>query len=543
MTIGPSNCGKSFLCGRLEHFLKGNDVKYRYITSDGERREILGENLHKHDHRMMAASKGAFEMLHLKLDIYSRYPINMPVLILDATHLSKQSRAEVAEYAKKNNYNLIGLLFDYKDINDYFKYVDEKTDKRIIMQMAKQMRKEVVKEIDRTQFKTLHRIDSIDFSDISFEIAKPIGKGRKMKDNINICVVGDIHGCYEELLDVLQDNKGFKFEDLEGDGIPYMTYCGLHENYIHHVLIGDIVDKGDNIGVLKLIIFLHRNRQFFYMLEGNHERWNYQYLKGIIKKDAANTELVANYFTSVPLFENNPDAKRMFFDLYENDMTTFAYNDKMIVTHAPCENKFLGKEDKTSLKRMNTIMYPKRKDFENDETYLQATEDFFRFLITDSEINYPFHVFGHVMLKSAFTNKNKVGIDLGCVVGGYLCTATFMKENRKPFIKKYKSKQPETKVLHDLFRTRQNAVSFGALDIDLQKRLKWCAKNGVNFISGTMSPVNKFVEIDELESLAQGIKYYFDKGITSLIIEPKFMGSRAQAYILNPKKYGYGIKK
>lgn len=554
MTIGPSNSGKSYLCKMLCQYLKAIGTAFTYISSDEQRRDVLGDaQMHKHDPKMQAASKAAFELLHLKLDIHTRFPINTPIVIVDATNLSKTSRSMIADYAKKNNYNLVGLLFDYKDQADYFKYVDDQIDKWTIIDMVKMMRREVIKELDKSIFKAIHRLDSIDFSDVSFVYNDTRPRGVQVLAP-NVCVVGDIHGCYEEFLEVLQDNKGITLFN-DGTGIPeVLISCDDKASYIHHVLIGDIVDKGDNEGVRKLIEFLYKNRDFFTILEGNHERWNYQYLTGKIKdgkpkvkpatvgvdgqltlapedythkeETLTNQDLIDNFFTSVPLFQNDELLKQKFFYLYENCMFTYAYSDRFIVTHSPCENRFLGKEDKVSLKKMNTTMYPKEKDYEKHEDYLQATEDYFRYLITDSESNYPYHVFGHVMLKSVFMNKNKIGIDTGCVVGGYLATATFDAKNRKPYIKKYKSKQEETKVLYDLFRTRQNEVHFGSLDIDLQKRIKWCAKNGVNFISGTMSPVDKDTDASDIESLAMGIKYYLEKGITSFILEPKFMGSR-----------------
>ena len=526
MTIGPSNSGKSFFCDMLMGHLDSIGIRYKYISSDGERRELLNEQLHKHSNDMQMVSKPAFEMLHLKLDVHTRYPINIPVVIVDATNLSKSSRNEIIAYSKLNNYNLIGVLFDYKEKNDYFKYVDDRTDKYVISSMVNKLRNETKKEIIKKDFYSIERIPSIDFSGIEFAFENPINIKYCYHaiTEKNVCIVGDIHGCYEEFLEMLCDGKGIALEDKK-DGIPVIVRTS--DDYVHHILIGDIIDKGPHIE--KVIRFVHKNMSWFTMLEGNHERWVAQYMLGVIKKSEENDVLIENYFDTVKLLKEKPDLYEMFKEIYEN-MATFAYNDKMIITHAPCENKYLGKHDRKSLKAMNHIMYPKKADFDSEDKYLQGMEDFFKFLLNDSEPNYPYHIFGHVMLKSPFYNKNKIGIDLGCVAGGQLGTVIFMEENHKPFIKKYKSKQP-TKQLYDLFRTRQNVVSFNSLEHDLQKRIKYCAINGINFISGTMSPVNKYTEAGDIESLSMGIKYFIDKGINQLIIEPKYMGSRANVFI------------
>lgn len=541
MTIGPSNCGKSYLCENiLMPFLKGIDVHAKYLSSDSIRRDLLGADLHKHDFNMMAASKGAFNIIHNNLDQYTSYPINVPVVVIDATNLSKTGRSFILDVAEKNNYNLVGLFFDYKDVDDYTKYVDDATDKRAIFTMVKALKKGVEREIDKSKFKGFYKIDSIDFSELEFRYTE--SSAGKYVGHENVCIVADLHGCYNEFLEMLQDNKGLTIDFNQEDGIPQLNYIKEVVDagkYIHHILVGDIVDKGNPELVVKLVKFLHKNRDYFTIVEGNHDRWNYNALKGRIKIGSTEQGLIDTVFDSVTLFKGNEEMKNIFFELYES-MYTFAYNNKFVVTHAPCKNKYLMKTDKVSLKQMNTIRYPKTKDYASEEEYLDAKEEFFKFLIQDSESNFPLHFFGHVDLKSVFQNKNKYGIDTGCVVGNSLSTAILMKENKKPFIRKYKSQQPVTKELTTLFRTRQNVVEFGSLDIDLQKRIKWLAKNKVNFVSGTMSPCDKDMENNELESLAMGLEYYKSKGVDRIILQPKFMGSRTNFYMKNPLNNGYG---
>lgn len=521
MTIGPSNSGKSYLCKSLYNQLKNYDhANCFYLSSDDTRRALVGLNLHKHDSRMQQVSKQAFDLLHMQLDAYTSYPVNADVLIVDATNMSKVSRSFIVNIAKKNNYNLIGLCFDYKDMDDYTKYLDEKTDKRVIYNHVKMLRTSTLKEIDKADFKDFHKITSIDFSNLTFEYSSRGGYKLPYDD---FCVVGDLHGCYDELIELLLDDKGIELVD-DGSGVLLVKKVD-GKTYVHHVLIGDIVDKGSKDGQKKLVEFLYKNRDFFTIVEGNHDRWVHNYLTGVIKKDKANDELIANWFDSVTLFEADRELRDKFIHLYKT-MYTFVYNDKFIATHAPCENKYLGKTDKVSLKKQNTIMYPKEKDYPDQEAYLKAMEDFFSFLIRDSEFNYPVHVFGHVMLKTPFNNKNKWGIDTGCVVGNMLTSLVFSKDNVKPYVRKYKSQQPVKQELNNLFRTRQNEVHYGGLDILLQRRIRWAAKNKVNFVSGTMSPTDKDMESLDIESLDKGIKYFRDKGVNRLVLEPKFMGSR-----------------
>jgi predicted kinase len=527
MTIGPSNSGKSYL---MTNVLMPNliemGVRAKYLSSDNYRRDMIGDvNRHKHGEGMQAVSKQAFDMLHTALDLYTQYPVNQDVVIVDATNLSKIARAKIIEIAKKNAYNVVGLLFDYREMSDYVKYVDAGVNKKVIYDMVKTMRTNTLKELDKSQFDVFHKIDSIDFSGITFTYSED--KNGVQVNHDNVCFVGDLHGCYDEFIELLNDKKGM---EVDGETMEIKVLDGAIENntYVHHVLVGDIIDKGPHEGQRKLVEFLTKNRDHFTIVEGNHDRWVYGYLKGKIKKSADTETLIASWFDGVRLFESDEELKKKFLKLYES-MSTYAYSDKFIVTHSPVEAKHLGKNDKVSLKKQNTTRYPKRADYASEELYLNAREEHFSYLIKEGENNQPLHIFGHVALSQVFQNKNKYGIDTGVVSGNYLTGLVLMKENRKPFVRKYKSRQPVKDQLIPMFRIKANDIDFSGLERDLQTRLKWCAKNQVNFVSGTMSPCDKLN--GDLESLMAGINYYRGKGMTRIMLQPKFMGSRCNVLL------------
>lgn len=526
MLVGPSNSGKSYFGKNLlSKWLTAMEIKYKYLSSDDLRRDILcDETLKKHDSKMMTASVGAFSIMHNNLDVYTSYPINTPIVVCDATNLSRHVRNIIHNIADKNGYLVTAIVFDYKEMDDYMRYLDPGTDRGVIRKHVMDMRKKTMKELDRSKFKDIYKIDSIDFNDLNTFFSYSKSEKAINETEENVCFVGDLHGCYDEFVECLLDNKGIAFTD-ELDGVPAIVKVE-GQTYIHHILIGDLIDKGNSEGVRKIVELIYKNPEFFSIVEGNHDRWNYNYLTGKISKNADSENLINNWFDSVRLFENDSDLRTKFLDIYSK-MATFVYNDKFIATHAPCENKYLGKNDKVSSKKMNTIMYPKRADFETEDAYMEDREKFFSFLERDADNSFPLHIFGHVMLKNVFQLRNKYGIDTGCVVGNTLSTLILMKENKKPYVRRYKSRQTIKQELIPLFRTKRNDVDFNALEHDVQRRIKWMAKNRVNFVSGTMSPCDKDMENGVLESIWKGIEYYRSKGVKELIIQPKFMGSRA----------------
>jgi hypothetical protein len=255
------------------------------------------------------------------------------------------------------------------------------------------------------------------------------------------------------------------------------------------VLVGDLIDKG--YAVKEVIEFAYINRDVFYMVIGNHENFVYKALKGIFKKsDMPSQDIVNEYFSTyyllsepvepkVPREPVQPDEsttdpskfkqlmqryekaakeyekerveyeilseeyskfsllteeekhdrrelKEKFFAVCEA-MKSFYVHKDFIVTHAPCESKYLGKISADGLRATRDFRYPKRESFPNFAEYMHQFDEHTKFVREDSDDFYPIHVFGHVMTKEMSRFKNKINIDTGCVAGGELTAIQIVK--------------------------------------------------------------------------------------------------------------------
>lgn len=65
----------------------------------------------------------------------------------------------------------------------------------------------------------------------------------------------------------------------------------------------------------------------------------------------------------------------------------------------------------------------------------------------------------------------------------------------------------------------------------LKNRIDWFCLNKVNAFSPTISPAPKSMERNEIESIYEGIRYFYDKGITEIVVERKYMGSYCDIYL------------
>lgn len=389
-TYAPSGSGKSFFCKNvlIEQIQnKYPDKKITYVSSDDLRREILQEDCHKYDPKMGKASKRAFAKLFDTIDLASTYPFNSDIIIVDTIGLNKDFRAKITEIAVKNNYSTTALVFQYTDRNDYYKFneLDELDCKKIINIHLSSFKE----NLDNLRANHMHVIPSKDFSNIEITLENNYNM---VVDSIEECpIVGDIHGCVDELKEIVRLNPNKKI-----------------------FLIGDFIDKG--YGVKETIEYIYDNIHLFKSLIGNHESYVYRKLKGQISKGNPKDEV---WFDSISLLENDLVLKDKFIHIYETICTHSIQNRErtVILTHAPCENKFLMKVDSKSQKAQRNFRFARLADFPDYASWIKGISRDFGFLTRESDNNHPLHIFGHCATKTYVRHNNKICIDNGCVHG------------------------------------------------------------------------------------------------------------------------------
>jgi len=526
-TIAPSNAGKSFFC---KNFLlnqlkeKYSDLNIQYISSDDTRRELMNnENCHKHDVEMMQVSEQAFNVMYNKLENLLSFPVSSELVIVDTTGLSDTFRNDMINFSKKYNYNLIPIVFDYNDREDYFSFKDENTSSFVISKHVKKLKQDVLKTLKKGTYKDIIKIKSKDFDslNLSFEFdgydfykSHHLTQGDK-----EYCVISDVHGCIEELRGIIQKND-----------------CKIDDNGLivgnKIFIVQDYVDKGYDI--LSTIEFIHKNVLAGNMIPliGNHENYVYKRITNQIKE--AEKEFIN--FKTVALFqdENNIKFKDMFIDLFENYSKTFYKHKNFFVNHAPCENKYLGKIDSISLKHQRNFRYS-RYDVKNTiEEHFKIVESELSFIKKQGVHNSKPIVWGHVAMNNTKKFGNIHMIDTGCVSGNKLASICF--DNRGGSFIKIISSSNNEKIEHQnvlvIFEEKVNKeYSFEMLLPEQRGRVHFLFENKINFISGTVSPCDKNIEKNKLEDLESGLLYYKNNNVSKVILQPKYMGSRCNIYL------------
>lgn len=547
LLIGPSGCGKTYFTENklIPSLTKHDGVRVAHLSSDNIRRELVGDmNLSKQDPRMMHASKQAFNLLNAKLDALTSYPINNEFVVVDSTGLSEDFREDIKKIANDNNYNLVVILFDYKGRKPYTDFITDEESLAVTSRQIDYLRKEVMSKLGKKNFRDVFKIKSHDLSEYEVNLVNhDLYQECLLSNKFDYVTIGDIHGCYDEFVALLEKND-FK---VEGGKISH------EDSDKRIVLVGDLVDKGYAVG--PVIELIHNNLDLFFMTKGNHENFVYRYLKNDIPtKDLPEQEVIDTYFDSITLFESDEDLKQKFFEVVDA-MKPFLLHDDFVVTHAPCDQKYLGKLGSVSERNQRTIVYPKEAEFENKLDYLEAKYNFFKFFRSQASRSLPYHLFGHVSTKGIGRLYNKINLDTGAVSGGKL-TSIIINKNGRHLLKDVSSRENEKVVKKDLnefFYKPPMKVSLETLEGREKKRIVKTVENKVNFISGTICPAdkemlkdeNKVVVLDrsELESLDQGISYFLRRKVTEVVAQPKYMGSRANIYLFKDPSKNYTVSR
>ena len=223
---------------------------------------------------------------------------------------------------------------------------------------------------------------------------------------------------------------------------------------------------------------------------------------------------------------------------YERSLP-FAINDHVVITHAPCAANVLGKLDADSLAAQRYAPHGTEPD-------ASLYGDMEKRHVFDDDIGSILHIFGHFPTTTpGKTIDNRMLIDGGCVLGGRLASVSVATDG-KTYVKSVLSKQE--KAAYGKILPKKYAKPEGRKEIDLselsfadRERIKEMAEAKVNFLSGTMSPCDKLG--DTLESIESAIQFFRKKGVTDIVMEPKYMGSRCNLYLFGTNEESYAVSR
>jgi protein phosphatase len=262
LLVGPSGCGKSTFARR--HFRPTEIVSsdhYRGVVCDDEANQ--------------EASKDAFDLLH---QVVARRLEWMRFTVVDATNLLPESRRPLLELAKRYHYLTGAILFDLPE---------EVCQQQNLLRQGRTVPSRVINnhvrllqsalpalEREVHRYYVLHSLEQI----ANVQVRRvPLWVDRR-EETGPFDIIGDVHGCLDELLSllaVLDYHIGYQ---TAWQGIPEPVIIPPPGRKL--VFVGDLGDRGpDTPGVYRLVMRLVASNQALCVL-GNHDSKLLRRLRG-----------------------------------------------------------------------------------------------------------------------------------------------------------------------------------------------------------------------------------------------------------------------
>lgn len=514
MMVGPTGCGKSTYCRSVYDQLKSAGVTSHIISSDNIRQTLLDAPTNKSDPRMLEVSEQAFTLLFEQLNCLTSFPVNSPYVMVDTTGLDGNFRSKVYDLANRNGYNVEVTLFLYKNRADYELGLDPQMNKSVLARHIRKLFREELQKItssgERQRYSVLTKLASRTTPTISYAKSEAVGYVDYNKTSL---IIGDVHGAYDKLLQVLA-RAGVKINEN-----------GLFDTRMNVVFVGDILDKAPRTEVEKCLDLIVPNLQAGTALAclGNHERF-FANSKRTNKNAGVSSEIVAEFFESSLETDEAFVAKALAL----HDLSKVCiYGPGFVVTHSPCHTRSIGKTHGRHFVNQVNWKYTRLTD--------QQFNDEFHSFFADRSRSAPCHIFGHIGLVKSYKGRGWRFIDTGGKLTGAIVKPYDFQHELISSDGEYTGR-----VLTALREERQfnTGMLQNARD---RKRIRMMLENKVNFISGTMSPVG--VVENNLEDIRWGLNYYKSKGIDEIWLSPKFMGSRAQVYLFDDPAKCYCVSR
>ena len=509
--MGVSGSGKSTFA---KQYFKPTEVLssdyFRALISDDENNQQV--------------TSQAFETLYYVAN--KRLELGL-LTVIDATNIQKEARASVLQLAKEQNCHAVAIVLDIPE-----KLCRERNEKRpdrdfgahVITRQAEQLRRSI-RFLQKEGFRYIYVLKSEDdIADVEI-VRTPLWNNKKDESG-PFDIIGDIHGCYDELCALL--NK-------LGYSIDKETYSAVPPDGRKAVFLGDLCDRGpENTAVLRLVMNMVQS-DAAYCIAGNHD------VKLLKKLRGSNVQLSHGLDKTIEqLTAQGEDFITEVKNFLESLISHYVFdNGKLVTAHAGLKEKYQGRGSG----RVRDFCLYGDTTGETDEYGLPVRLPWANEYRGKATV-----VYGHTPTPEVEIINNTFCIDTGCVFGGKLSALRYPEKEIvqveareeyyapvKPFLDK--------PVINDDVLKIDDVLGQKYLTTRLRRNIKINAENSAAalevmsrfaadphwliYLPPTMSPCETSKLPDYLEYPAEAFDYYKTHGVGKVVCEQKHMGSRA----------------
>ena len=518
--IGPSGSGKSTFARR--HFLPTE-----VISSDFCRGLVADD---ENDQR---ATEDAFAVLHF---IAGRRLAQPRLTVVDATNVQRESRRSLIEIAKRHDLFAVAIVLDTPEATCLERNrarADRAFGPHVVRQQRSQLRRSL-KGLQREGFRRVWVLRSPEDIDAAEVRRAPLWTDRRAEHG-PFDVIGDVHGCYAELVALLRA-LGY---DIGADGATVTPPAGRRA-----VFVGDYGDRGpDTPAVLRLVMAMAAAGSAI-CLPGNHDVKLLRKLKG---RDVQITHGLGQ--TLEQLATQPPQLSEQARDFLDGLVSHAVLDDgKLVVAHAGMKEAYQGR----SSGRVREYALFGETTGETDAFGLPVRLQWARDYRGAAAV-----VYGHTPVAAPEWLNNTINVDSGCVFGGRLTALRWPErelvsvpaartyyEPAKPFLAADDAAPPagdedrpaflldvddvagkrivQTRLARTVTVREENAAAALEVMSRFASDPRWLV-----YLPPTMAPTATSQRAELLEHPDEAFAEYRADGVPHVVCEEKHMGSRA----------------
>lgn len=520
---GPSGCGKSTFARK--HF-KPTET----LSSD------FCRGLVSDDENNQAATDDAFEVLHF---VAAKRLAAGKLTVVDATNVQQEARAPLVALARQ--YHVIPVVIV---LNLPVRVCEDRNAGRadrnfrphVIRSQHQQLRRHI-RSLDREGFRHVYTLSSPEEVDAAEVERQPLWNNKR-DERGPFDIIGDVHGCFDELVNLLL-RLGYRVEP-SAEGFAAVPPAGRKA-----VFLGDLVDRGPKIVETLRLVMSMAEQGTALCVPGNHDVKLVRKLKG---RDVQITHGLAESLQQ--LDRETPEFRRNAAAFLDKLVSHYVFDDgKLVVAHAGMKEEMQGRG---SGKVRDFAMYGETTG-ETDEYGLPVRADWAAEYRGRAMV-----VYGHTPVAEPEWLNRTINIDTGCVFGGKLTALRYPErelvqtpaqsvyyEPAKPFLPDADAAAPAltAQQQHDDLLDIDDALGKRIVTTRLHKAvtireenaaaaLEVMSRYAINpkwliYLPPTMSPSETSQREGFLEYPEEAFAHYRHEGVPSALCEQKHMGSRA----------------
>jgi protein phosphatase len=389
--IGASGSGKSTFA--RTHFLPTEVVSSDFC------RALISNN-----ENSMDASDDAFELLHFL--IAKRLKRGL-LTVVDATNVEAYSRKKLIQLAKDFHVLPVAVVFNLPEEISMERNKlrsDRNFGNHVIAKHVQSLRKSLrtLKSEGFRQIEVFRSEEEV--QSIQGFVREPLYNDRRTEQG-PFDIIGDIHGCYDELTDLLRD-LGYEIHQVEENGSNYGIEV-IPPPGRRALFLGDLVDRGPKSPqVLRLVMSMVKAGTAF-CVPGNHD------IKLEKKLSGKEVQLKYGLAETMQQLEQEPESfRREVKDFIYRMVSHYVLdNGKLVTAHAGLREEMHGR---ASGAVRSFCLYGETTG-EIDEFGLPVRQNWAAEYRGRALV-----VYGHTPVPAPDFLNHTINIDTGCVFGGHL---------------------------------------------------------------------------------------------------------------------------